>query len=125
MPYTLQQNGIIERKCRHILEVVRALKLQSEVPIRFWGDCIKTAVYLINRLPTPVLKGKTPHELLYGKEPKIYHLRIYSCQCHATVLSMRDKFAPRTRKAVFIGYSEIRKHRKVIDYMTLYKDPSL
>ncbi|XP_070040561.1 uncharacterized protein [Nicotiana tomentosiformis] len=74
-PYTSQQNRNVERKLMHILEVARSLKFQSGVPIRYWGDCVKTAVYVINRLPTPVLKGRTPYELLYGKEPEVDHLR--------------------------------------------------
>ncbi|XP_070015679.1 uncharacterized protein [Nicotiana sylvestris] len=101
-PYTPRQNETVERKHRHILEVAKALNSKWS-SYKFWGDCVKTEVYVINRLPTPVLKGRTPYELLYGKEPKVDYLRVFGYQCHATPFPRGDKFAPRVRKVVFIG----------------------
>ena len=56
---TFQQNGIAERKNRHLLEVVRFLIFTTNVPKYLWGDSILTACYLINSMSTRVLSFKT------------------------------------------------------------------
>ena len=43
-----------------------ALRFQGNLPIKFWGKCILTTTYLINRTLSTVLNGKTPYEILYG-----------------------------------------------------------
>ncbi|KAL3326570.1 hypothetical protein AABB24_037309, partial [Solanum stoloniferum] len=91
-PYISQQNGIIERKHSHILDTSRALKMQSHIPSRFWGECVQIAVYLINRLPTTVLNGQSPYIRLFGKAPKLEHIRVFGSLCFATVLPRSEKF---------------------------------
>ncbi|PNX93517.1 retrovirus-related Pol polyprotein from transposon TNT 1-94 [Trifolium pratense] len=102
---TPQQNGRVERKHRHILNVARALRFQAQLPIEFWGECALAACYLINRTPTKTLSGKTPYELLYGKAPSLEHLRVVGCLAYAHNQHHKgDKFATRSRKCVFVGY---------------------
>ncbi|CAN6563085.1 unnamed protein product [Malus baccata var. baccata] len=63
-PYTPQQNGVAERKNRHILETARALLLGASVPKIFWPEAVTYAVYVINRMPSRVVNFRTPLQVL-------------------------------------------------------------
>ena len=64
-----------------------------------------TAVYLLDCTPFPLLSNKTPFELLNHAKPSYSHLRTFGCLCYdSTLSSYINKFAPRARAAVFLGY---------------------
>ncbi|KAL2900721.1 Retrovirus-related Pol polyprotein from transposon TNT 1-94 [Bienertia sinuspersici] len=111
-----QQNGRVERKHKHLLEVARALRIQANLPIKFWGDCILTATHLINMLPTVILDWKSPFEMLFGDVPDYASLRVFGSLCFAYNLDRsKDKFNIRAKKCIFLGYPFGQKGYKVYD----------
>ena len=108
---TPQQNGRVERKHRHILNVARAVRFQACLPISFWGECVLTAGFLINRTPTKLLNWKSPYELLFGKPPPYKQLRVFGYLCYVQrQVRDKDKFGERSRKCIF-GWVSIREKR--------------
>lgn len=116
---TPQQNGVVERKHRHLLETSRALYLQSKVPIIFWGECLLPATYLINRTPLKSINFISPYEKLYKIEPNLDPLRIFGCLCFiATSTVGRTKFDSKSEPCVLIGYPSDQKAYKVLNLVT-------
>ena len=116
-PYTPQQNARVERKHRHLLEMARALRFQAGLPLKYWGECVLTSTYLINRLPTPILHNKSPYEVLHGTLPDYSLLRAFGCLCFASVHT-NDKFASRAIKSVFLGYPSNKKGYALLNLET-------
>lgn len=113
--YTPQQNGVVERKHRHFLNVSRALKFQASIPDIYWGHYVKATVYLIKKLLTSVLQGKSSHKLLYGTKPDLGHLKKICCLCFTSIVPKQDKVSPRARKSIFMGYVETQKGYRIFD----------
>ena len=84
-PYTPQQNGMVDRRNRTLMEMTRSILKAMSVPNYLWGEAVRHATYLINRVPTRALKNQTPHECLTGKKPSIGHIRVFRCLAHANV----------------------------------------
>ena len=93
------------------------MRFQANLPLKFWGDCVLTATYLINRTASPLLHNITPYEKLLGHSPSYGHLRIFLC--FASTLSRdRTKFDARAKPRMFIGYPFGTKGYKVYDLAT-------
>jgi hypothetical protein len=106
MPGTPDQNGVAERRNRTLMDMVRSMISYSTLPISLWGDALKTAVYILNRVPTKAVY-KTPFELWTGRKPCLGHLHIWGCQAEARVYNPHEKkLDPRTISGCLIGYPE-------------------
>ena len=120
---TPQQNGVAERKNRHILETARALLIGAHVPSRHWADAVATAVYLLNRMPSKVLNFKTPLQTLstYVHLPTILLIppRIFGCVAFVHLhKNQRTKLDPCAIRCLFLGYASHQKGHQCYDLAT-------
>ncbi|CAN0873749.1 Retrovirus-related Pol polyprotein from transposon TNT 1-94 [Linum grandiflorum] len=118
-PGVSEQNGLVERKHRHVLDLTRALLLQTAVPASFWVETVRTVVYLINRQPTPILKNVTPYEILHGRRPDYSRLRVFGCVCFVLLPKKdRSKLSTKVARCVFVGNSDHHKGYLCYDPVT-------
>jgi len=105
-PHTHEQNGMVERRHRHIVETGLTLLGQCHAPLKYWSYAFESSVYLINRMPTPVLNNKTPFECLLKSTPDYAFLRTFGCLCFPFLRPYNaHKLDFRSTPCVFLGYS--------------------
>ncbi|KAG8494864.1 hypothetical protein CXB51_012444 [Gossypium anomalum] len=105
-----EQNGVAERKHRHVVETGLTLLAQANLPMVYWGYAFCSTVHLVNRLPTPVLKGRSLYQALYRTEPKYNHLRVFGCCCFLFLRPfLKHKLEFRSQPCTFLGYSSQHK----------------
>jgi transposase InsO family protein len=98
-PYNPQQNGVAERKNKTIMEAVKIMIHDQDLPMCLWAEAIMTAVYVQNRLSHSALRFKTPEEMFTGKKPEVSHLKIFGCPVFIHIPKVkRNKLDPSERR---------------------------
>jgi hypothetical protein len=86
------------------------------MPLNFWDEAFLTAVFLINRLPSPVIDGDTPLHRLYKQEPDYTFLHTFGYAVWPNLRPFNTrKLQFRSKRCVFIGYSNAHKGFKCLD----------
>eukprot|EP00253_Pinus_taeda_P025809 PITA_25809 len=118
-PYTPQQNSVVERRNRTIVEMACSMLQHKNVPNKFWVEGVFIVVYLLNRSPTQAVKGKTPEEVWSGCKPKISHLKVFGSIAYVWILAAkRSKLDSKSQKLMMTGYSDHHKAYRLIDIDT-------
>ncbi|GJS52012.1 putative ribonuclease H-like domain-containing protein [Tanacetum coccineum] len=104
---TPQQNGLVERCNRALVEAARTMLIFFKLPEFLWAEAVATACFTQNRSIIHTRYNKTPYELLRGRKPNIAYFHVFGSLCYPT--NDRDdlgKMKPKADIGVFIGYSE-------------------
>nr|GFA25281.1 hypothetical protein [Tanacetum cinerariifolium] len=116
---TSQQNEVVERKNRTIIDAARTMLANSLLPIPFWVEAVNTACYVQNRVLVNKPHNKTPYELLLGRSPSIGFMRPFGCP--VTILNTLDplgKFNGKADEEFLVGYSVNSKAFRVFNSRT-------
>jgi transposase InsO family protein len=115
-PYTPQQNGVVERKNRTLIDMARTMLGEFKMPERFWSEAVNTACHAINRLYLHRLLKKTSYELLTGNKPNVSYFRVFGSKCYILVKEGRhSKFAPKAVEGFLLGCESNTKAYRVFN----------
>jgi hypothetical protein len=117
MVYTPEQNGASERDNRTIVEAARSMLHTSNLPIRFWGEAVMTAGYVLNRTGTCTLEGMTPFEAWHKVKPFVAHLRVFGSDAylaltriHTSPKNSKRNGSPKAEKGCLWDIPKLVKH---------------
>nr|GEY06907.1 retrotransposon protein, putative, Ty3-gypsy subclass [Tanacetum cinerariifolium] len=115
-PYSPQQNGVVERRNRTVLSTTRSMMKAMKLPLTFWVEAVRNAIYILNRVPTRALEDKTPYEALYNTKPNLENLRIFGCTAYAkTTTPHLKKLDDRSIPLIYLGVEEGSKACRLYD----------
>jgi hypothetical protein len=115
-PYTPQQNGVVERKNRMLIDKARMMLGEFKTPERFWSEVVNTACHTINRLYLHRLLKKTSYKLLTGNKLNVSYFRVFGSKCYILVKEGRhSKFAPKAVERFLLGYDSNTKAYRVFN----------
>ena len=114
--YTPEQNAVVERSNRTIMEGVRSSLYHSQLPLSFWAEAVVYIVYTLNRTCSRVHGQQTPFELYTGIKPSLSHLCPFGCPVYVYIpAQLHKKLDAKSRRGIFVGYSDESKGYRVWD----------
>nr|GEV12353.1 uncharacterized mitochondrial protein AtMg00810-like [Tanacetum cinerariifolium] len=114
-----QQNGVVERRNRMLIEVARTMLIYAQAPLFLWAEAVATTCYTQNQSIIRLRYGKTPYELLHNKLPDLSFLHVFGALCYPTNDSENlGKLQPKADIGIFIGYARTKKTFRIYNRRT-------
>ncbi|GJR76107.1 retrovirus-related pol polyprotein from transposon TNT 1-94 [Tanacetum coccineum] len=118
-PRTPEQNGVVERRNRTLVEAARTMLSASKLPLFFWAEAIATACYTQNRSIIIPTHEKMAYHIINDRKPSIKHLHIFGCACYLTRDGENlDKMKEKGDSCILVGYSTQSKGYRVYNKRT-------
>ncbi|GJU40476.1 retrovirus-related pol polyprotein from transposon TNT 1-94, partial [Tanacetum coccineum] len=114
-----QQNGVVERRNRTLIEVARTMLIYAKALLFLWEEAVATASYTQNCSTIRLHYDKTPYELLHDKPPDLSFFHVFGALCYPTNDSENlGKLQPKADIGIFIGYAPIKKAFRIYNRRT-------
>nr|GEZ16398.1 hypothetical protein [Tanacetum cinerariifolium] len=114
-----QQNGVIERRNRTLIEAACTMLIYAQAPLFLWAETVATAYFTQNQSIIRLRYGKTPYELLHSKLPDLSFFHVFGALCYPTNDSENlGKLQPKANIGIFIGYAPTKKAFRIYNRRT-------
>ena len=116
VPYTLEKNGVAERKNRALKEMETCMIEAKDLSPKLWDEAIKCVAYIQNLDLHKSLDGKTPYEAWFGHKPNISHFSIFGSRDWDRIpLEKKEALQPQIKECIMVGYGKDTKGYKFFD----------
>nr|GEV90098.1 hypothetical protein [Tanacetum cinerariifolium] len=116
---TPQQNGVVERRNRTLVEAAWTMLIFSKAPMFLWAEAVATAWYTQNRSLIHTHHNKTLYEPVHDKRPDLTFLEVFGALCYPTNNSEDlRKLQPTADIGIFIGYAPSMKGYRIYNKRT-------
>nr|GEX16433.1 hypothetical protein [Tanacetum cinerariifolium] len=123
VPRTPQQNSVVKRQNRTLVEAARTMMVFSKALMFLWAEAVATACYTKNRSLIHTRHHKTPYELVHNKKHDLIFFKVFDAICYPTNdnedLGMLQ---PTADIGIFIGYAPSRKRPMFDEYLEPPRD---
>ncbi|GKF15846.1 retrovirus-related pol polyprotein from transposon TNT 1-94, partial [Tanacetum coccineum] len=77
-----QQNGVVERRNRTLIEAARTMLIYAKAPLFLWAEAVATTCCTQNRSIIRLCHSKTPYELLHDKLLDLSFFHVFGALCY-------------------------------------------
>nr|GFC24140.1 putative ribonuclease H-like domain-containing protein [Tanacetum cinerariifolium] len=116
---TPEQNGVVERPTRTLVEAARTMLSTANVPLFFWAEAIATACFTQNRSLVIPRHEKTPYHIINEGKPSVKFFYIFGSVCYIVRDGENlDKMKEKGNECIFVGYSTQSRAYRVFNKKT-------
>nr|GFC52981.1 retrovirus-related Pol polyprotein from transposon TNT 1-94 [Tanacetum cinerariifolium] len=116
---TPEQNAVVERRNRTLVEAARTMLSAAKVPLFFWAEAIATACFTQNRSLVIPRHEKTPYHIINDRKPSVKFFHIFGSICYIVEDGENlDKMKEKGDECIFVGYSTQSRAYRVFNKRT-------
>ncbi|GJY47013.1 retrovirus-related pol polyprotein from transposon TNT 1-94 [Tanacetum coccineum] len=116
---TPEQNGVVERQNRTVVEAARTMLSAAKVPLFFWAEAIATTCFTQSRSLVIPRHEKTPYHNINAQKPSVKFFYIFGSFCYIVKDGKNlNKMKEKGDECIFVGYSTQSRAYRVFNKRT-------